>query len=451
MNTTETSTLAVNNGHTASDSPPTAITPDMSAPPHTENTQHQSLIPKNALKEFQVGVTYRFGAIEPDDEKKGNYHSPNFGGKGATVKDGAWFIANGYRTILDFERNGKQENGKPYPHNKTFVMQMLEKPDLIATTIHIWTFEKRHEPKAQETPNFTTSPLQRTTPKKTARHEAVLGDHIGEIFKSVAENANQTSMTLQGQINALTTENNRLRHENSQLRVDNDTLRAQNFTNTSEITRLKSSFDERVTAIQAAADERVKAIETSHDYKLNMETERLKLEEQVERANAIKVAIAEAREQWDEEREEEEETLQDEIEKETKQNFAEEYRKLEKEWEKLEKAQEKWEEKKGVMEKSAEALSGLLVTPAGQSMFENGMTVIAGLLDQFVTTKYPKQKENLAAQKQIAAEIQQQQKAAQQAQQAAQTPNPNIYPMNGQNAAQNAANDDEWVRTSTED
>lgn len=430
---------------------------DLPMQTHTDQAQQrQSLIPPAALQEFQAGVTYKFGMIEPDDDKKGNYHSPNFAGKGATVKDGAWFIMNGYRTILEFERNGKQENGKPFPTGKTFVMQVLEKPDLIPTTIHIWTFEKRQEPKAPpETAPLNTG-LQRHQSKKFAKHESALSDHIDTAINAVAGNAQQTSSMLQAHINSQNVELERLRRENSQLRVDNDTLKAQNSANIAEITRLKSTFDERVAAIQATADERVKRTEETYDFKLKSEIDRMKLEEQVDRNNAIQEAVAQAKAAWDEEREEEEESLADDLEKEKKQEFAEEYRKLEKEWEKLEKEKDRWEEKKGTFDKATEFLGGLVETDSGKVFVQSIFGIAAGMADKYFSTKFPEQRQQLMSEQERLAQMQQQQamqqQAAQQAQQAAQAANPNIYSMNNQSTSQSASNDgDEWVRTSTED
>jgi hypothetical protein len=386
----------------------------------TPQQQHPALppIPRSSEHRFEAGVKYRFGAIDDNDVKTGNYHNPTFQGKFPVHKAGEWFIINGYNTVGDFERHGVQDNGRPFIGGKTFVMQVMKDPDLTPTTIYMWEFEQRAKHKQNEATAANNGAFDRNDNQsgvsnrnvKRFRTEALGG--LERVVDVISANQQQSLTAAQTDAANYRREVERLRTENIELRALNDSLKNTNATVSGENTRLVATFEERVKAIQQSFTEKEKALQEHYDFRLTSETKRIQLEGEVETARQVKAAVAAAEKIWSDEWEAEEESLADEIEEDKKQQLADEYRKIEREWEKLEKEKERYNEKKGITEKGAEFLGGLLEKPEGQAMVQAGFATLAGMFDKFSRSRFPDQYGAIEQQAQAAMQAQAEAQAA---------------------------------------
>lgn len=339
---------------------------------------------------FQPNAKYRFGSIAEKDAKEANYHNPNFAQNFPVHRKGSDFIARGYITIEDFQRNGKQDNGKPFTPKKTFVMQLLDDVTLVPETIAIWEFsapERKSDNSKSlgdgeiSAPASTTRKAAKQTNMQRFHHStptdtAVKNDamNTAQAISTVSSFQQQALDVVKGENESLRTALQTAQTELAKIKIEHSAYQSNAAALEAENSRLKATLSEKEEELRKRYEEKEKELKVEYGAKLATERELIKMQHEVTLQAKIEAAVEEAREQWEEEREEEEQSLRDELALEAQRDLAEKYRDLAQQYELLKRERERDEEKRGLMDKGMEFIGKLTEKPEVSA----GLTHIIG-------------------------------------------------------------------------
>lgn len=399
--------------------------------------------------QFMIGYTYHLSAISNEDAAAHNWlNATPLGAKYPIIKDGSWFIRNGWNTVGDFYERGKDDAGKPFRMDKKFLLTVQLPPDNLSVYVHCGQFSKQasatngnpYGMNGYGMHDGITGTQKRTRISPEIREQMALAGHSQAVIQEISQSAKDTRETLQQQITRLQTQVDTLTKENAKLNAESTALKNQNFLLQQSNNQLTASIDATKDKLEEQYNQKMSSFLAEQAKVAKIEKERNELEHQA----VIAEVIREKRKEWIQELKVKDQGLADEMYDEAKDDLRSEWRELEDAQYRFKREKEEWEKKRGLGDKGLSVLGEFASTAEGKVATKAGLTVLGGFTNAIAAKFFPQEfqavNEQYAAAEEAARleEERKRQRAAQVAQQAASQQSASQH-----NASQQATDDDD--------